>query len=602
MRFQSTIPILAILLLIAAGGIWVVHLRRADTTTKAAVDQPGQHPRVRLPLDTVDVQPESHEPGWFTTITASTGIDFQHNSGANAEKPFPAANGSGLAALDYDLDGLYDLYFATGTPFPLKDGRTTPINRCYRNLGSARFEEVTRQCGLDHNGYSAGLAIGDYDGDGFPDVYVNCFGSNVLYHNLGDGHFEAVTQAAQVDDERWGTSAAFFDYDEDGLLDLYVCNYAKWTWETRRWCGDRKRNARVYCGPHSVEPVDDVLFQNRGDGTFDDVTLATGLGGRSGRAQGVIAADLNRDGHCDLYIGNDLNANSLFVNSGNGMFNDETELSGVAYDYKGSVQAGMGVDAADVTGDGLPELFVTNFSNEHNSFYLNMSDGFFQESSQQIGLYSQGYPWVGWGTAFADFDLDGRLDLVVTNGHVDDNRHLFGEDAPYAEPPLAWRKNDERFEFLGAQAGDYFTKSHVGRALVVLDLDNDGDQDLVMGHQDTAPAVLQNNRLTDEAPTPASYSLRLVGTRNNRDAIGAAITMRWNDQMLLQQVKGGGSYLSGHDPRKIFAVPMDAEKVRFEIQWPGGDISVIDDLRPGSTSVIVEPLGAGGTPQTFSLK
>jgi len=461
---------------------------------------------------------------------------------------------------------------------------------------------VTRQCGLDHNGYSAGLAIGDYDGDGFPDVYVNCFGSNVLYHNLGDGRFEAVTQAAQVDDERWGTSAAFFDYDEDGWLDLYVCNYAKWTWETRRLCGDRKRNARVHCGPQSVEAEEDVLFRNQGDGTFADVTHATGLGSRSGRAQGVIAADLNRDGHCDLYIGNDLNANSLFLNSGDGKFEDATEMSGVAYDYKGSIQAGMGVDAADVTGDGLLELFVTNFSNEHNSFYLNMSDGMFQESSQQIGLYSHGYPWIGWGTVFADFDLDGGLDLVVTNGHVDDNRHLFGEDAPYAEPPLAWRKNHGRFEFLGAMAGDYFTKTHVGRALIVVDLDNDGDQDVVIGHQDAAPAVLQNERLANVAPTAGSYSLRLVGTRSNRDAIGAAITMRWRDQMLLQQVKGGGSYLSSHDPRKVFAVPSEAEKPRFEIQWPGGDISVIDDVRPGSTSVIIEPLAPAGTPRIISLE
>lgn len=574
---------------------------------KPVLEQPATEPR-RAPvteapaMKTVEERPVVPDDAWFTTITESTGIDFHHNSGSSSEKPFPSANGSGLAALDYDLDGLYDLYFATGTPFPIEQGRAEPINRCYRNLGAASFQDVTNMCGLGHNGYSAGLAVGDYDSDGFPDVYVNCFGRNVLYHNLGDGTFARVTESAGVGDERWGTSAAFFDYDGDGLLDIYVCNYAKWSFETRGWCGDRKRNVRVHCGPHSVEAEPDALYRNLGDGTFTDVSQATGLGSRNGRAQGVVAADLNRDGHCDLYIGNDLHANSLFINGGDGQFRDTTDEAGVAYDYKGSIQAGMGVAAADVTGDGVPDLFVTNFSNEHNSFYINSDQGLFQEASQRFGLYSEGYPWVGWGTAFADFDLDGGLDLVVTNGHVDDNREEFGEAAPYAEPPLAWRFDEGRFQFLGARAGAYFVESHVGRGLIVVDLDNDGDQDLVIGHQDAVPAVLRNERLAGASTLARSCSLRLVGTHSNRDAVGASVTMRSGEHASLQQINGGGSYLSSHDPRLVFALPADAESPSFEIQWPGGQVSLLEGLQPGTAAVIIEPPAPAGKTRTFFLK
>jgi hypothetical protein len=265
------------------------------------------------------------------------------------------------------------------------------------------------------------------------------------------------------------------------------------------------------------------------------------------------------------------------------------------------MQAGMGVDAADVTGDGLPELFVTNFQNEHNALYVNTMDGLFQEASQQMGLYSEGYPWVGWGTSFADFDLDGDLDLVVTNGHVDDNLQLLGENSPYAQPALAWSQQDGKFTFLGPQAGDYFMKPHVGRALVVVDIDNDGDQDLVIGHQDDHADILRNNRLPSAGAPPRTYCLRLVGTRANRDAVGASITMTCGTHTALQQVKGGGSYLASHDPRRVFALPADAESPQFEVQWPGGRVSKIADLQPGVTNVIIQPLTDDGTPRVLPL-
>ena len=599
---------------------------------------------------------------WFTTIgKAVTGIDFRHDSGTNAEKPFPAANGSGIAVLDYDLDGHDDLYFATGTPFPIESNREAPVNRCYRNLGDFRFSEVTAASGLGHNGYSAGLAVGDYDNDGFPDVYVNCFENNVLYHNQGDGTFIAVTDAAQVGDPRWGTSAAFLDYDADGSLDLYVCNYAKWTWETRRWCGNRARQVRIYCSPHSVEPEMDALYHSLGDGRFEDEAVSTGIASRPGRAQGVVAADLNQDGKIDLYVGNDLNANAFFLNQGNGKFEDATEISYAGYDFKGSMQAGMGVDAADVTGDGLPELFVTNFQNEHNTLYLNMADGLFQDSSQQFGVYAAGLPWVGWGAAFADFDLDGYLDLVVTNGHVDDNLHLLGENSPYAQPPLMWRQEAGKFRELGPQAGEFFTQRHVGRALVVADLDNDGDQDLVIGHQDERPAILRNDCQLASPRTARSYALRLIGTISNRNAIGATITLRWNvpigapqaaaeqasktadgarpphtapadsaqggaaqgsaeravaaqaqtteadaatadtERIVTEQIKGGGSYLSSHDLRRLFAVPPAGAKLHWEVRWPSGHVSILESLQPDQLNLVIEPTDATSPARVVTL-
>jgi len=532
---------------------------------------------------------------WFRTV-ADTGIEFQHDSGTSPEKPFPAANGSGMAALDYDLDGRYDLYFATGTPFPLDATRATPTNHFYRNLGDWNFQDVTQLSRLGHNGYSAGVTYGDFDGDGFPDVYVACYGANVLYHNLGDGTFAPLVPSSGANDERWATSAAMFDCDGDGLLDIYVCNYGYWTLEENRWCGDRSRDVRYYCSPRTVKPAADALLRNRGDGTFEDIAETAGLVDRIGRSQGVVAADLDGNGTIDLYIGNDLNANSMFLNQGDGTFEDASELSGVAYDYLGGMQAGMGVDAADVNGDGRAELFVTNFEGEHNAYYENLGNGMFQEVSQQRGLYADSMPWVGWGTALADFDLDGWLDLVVTNGHVDNNRL----DVDYAHPALLWRNDGKgRFSNLGAQGGTYFTQTHVGRALVVADLDDDGDWDLVIGHQDGPPSLLRNDHPDEGNVRRNSITIRLVGTRDNRDGIGSTLTLRAGEHQQVLQTNGGGSYLSAHDARKVFAAPHGATAVQLEIRWPNGEVSILDDLAPRGSYTVIQPLGTDTVARSF---
>ena len=526
-----------------------------------------------------------NSPIHFSQVPDNGGITFQQVTGTSAEKPFPAANGSGIAALDFDRDGYQDLCFGTGTPFPVDLTRKSPHNQMYRNRGAWRFQDVTAQTGLGHNGYTAGLAVGDIDNDGFPDLFLSCYGPDVLYRNLGDGTFERVVSG--VEDPRWGTSAAFLDFDNDGNLDLYVCNYGDWTPETNKYCGNREQNVRIHCSPHTLNAVRDSLFRNLGDGRFADVTDAVGVGGRLARSQGVIVADFNQDGLTDVYVGNDLHANSLFMNAGRGRFNDATELSGTGYDERGRMQAGMGVDVADVTGDGQFDLFVTNFEGETNTLYENQQDGVYRPVTQERGLAADSLAWVGWGCAARDFDLDGFDDIWVVNGHVDDNLQLLGKDSPYLHPSCIWHNERGRFRFLGAAVGDYFTRPHPARALVVADLDNDGDWDGVIGHQDGIPALLRNDHQTQTPGARASLQLELIGTRGSRDATGATVILRRGNQEHRQPVRNGGSYLSAPETRLVFS-PSE-QPTQLEIIWPAGQHSEIS-LPPSAGSYqIIEP-------------
>lgn len=527
-------------------------------------------------------------PVWFQDVTAESGIDFRHVSGDSPQKPFPSANGSGVAAFDYDLDGQPDLYFATGTPFPLDSQRTSPVNRMYRQSSALRFVDVTDQTQLGHNGFSAGLAVGDYDADGFPDLYVTCLGPNCLFRNQGDGTFERVS--AGVEDPRWGTSAAWLDYDEDGLLDLYVCNYAKWTWENNPFCGDTIRKVRMHCGPRSAEAEQHCLYHNRGDGTFEDSLEAAGLHKVRARGQGVVAADINQDGHVDLYVGNDLNPNFLFLGDGTGRFDDATLTAGSAYDGIGQEQASMGVDVADVNADGRFDLFVTNYQGEYNTLYENVGGNLFQDATSRYGLVPEALAQVGWGTAFVDFNLDGALDLIVTNGHVDNFQGTLANDSPYQQPPLAYRGGGKRFKYLGAEAGEYFKRRHAGRGLAIADFDNDGDQDVVIGHQDDQPALLDNLTLRNRTGRERALTVRLVGTRANRDAVGATVVLRAGQRERRALIKGGGSYLSASETRLTFAILPDETELALDVHWPGGAASTATDLQPGQDYMLIEPM------------
>ncbi|MDA1014036.1 MAG: CRTAC1 family protein [Planctomycetota bacterium] len=532
--------------------------------------------------------PIEHTDFRFTSMT-DCGIDFVHESGTSADKPFPAANGSGIGAVDFDRDGNLDLYFLTGTPFPLDSSRSSPMNRLYRNLGDWQFRDVSVQTGVAHNGYSAGVAVADFDNDGFPDVYVACYGANILYHNSGDGTFEQLPDSAGVSDERWATSAACLDFNNDGFLDIYVCNYAEWSPATNKYCGDRKNKVRIFCSPKSVKPVHDALLRNNGDGTFTDVLEEVGCAGEARRGQGVIAADFDGDRHVDIYVGNDLHPNSLFISDGHGRFVDRHRESGAGFSFFGASQAGMGVDAADFNRDGRFDLFVTNYAGEHNAFYENRGDGLFDETSHGIGLAASSMSRVGWGAAFVDLDTDGWEDLVVTNGHTDDNLAELGRDGDYAQRPLVFRNHHGRFN-AAEVGGDYFAKTSVGRALVVADLDNDGDSDLVVGHQDGPPAILRN----DSVSAPICARFTCVGRRSNRDGIGTLMTLSNGEFTMTRQVKGGGSYLSAHDYLQLMSLsheawpPRENSEIAIKVRWPSGTEAVLERVVAGSEYFVVE--------------
>jgi hypothetical protein len=516
------------------------------------------------------------------------------------EKHFPTANGSGLAIFDFDGDGLMDLYFATCTLLPSGTARKGP-NRLYRNQGDGTFRDVTESSGLGFAGFCHGIVVGDIDNDGDPDVFLCNYGPNALFLNDGDGKFADISHAAGIDRPAWSSGGAFLDYDGDGDLDLYVANYGEWSYpEDDYFCGDKAKNVRLYCSPTSIRTTRHFLYRNNGDRTFTEVSEGAGIGRADGHGFGVLTADLNGDGKTDIYVANDMNPNFLFLNKGDGTFEDTTDFSGAGLDARGQAQSGMGVDAEDIDGDGLPELFVTNFQNEYNTLYSNLGKGSFLDASAFLGLAADSIPWVGWGCALADFDGDGWPDCFVANGHVDDNRRLIGQPIDYEEPPLLYRNvapedrrtaprgvgagQDRRFRLSTRDVGPYFASRHVGRGAAFGDLDDDGDLDIVVSHKDAAPAVLRN-----DTPTANRWiRLKLVGTRSNRDAVGARVEVETAGGTIYRQRKGGCSLQSSHDPRLLIGLGSAPEVARLTVRWPSGAKTTREHLATNTTHEIVE--------------
>jgi hypothetical protein len=547
-------------------------------------------------------QPEP-SPFRFAEIAREAGIDFVQFSGMTPEKHFPTANGSGVALFDYDNDGKLDLYFATATRLPLGTAEQGP-NRLYRNLGGNRFQDVTEAAGVGFRGFCHGALVGDVDNDGDQDLFLCNYGPNVLYRNNGDGTFTDVSKPAGIDRPSWSSSGAFLDLDNDGDLDLYVANYGSWNYpDDDLFCGEVDKKVRLYCSPRTIRTVKHFLYRNNGDGTFTDVydqaiksvdpETRQPKPRSDGHGFGVVTADLNGDGRIDIYVANDMNPNFLFLNNGDGTFEDATESSGAAYDEKGQAQSGMGVDAEDVDGDGLPDLFVTNFSNEYNTLYQNLGKGTFIDSSPFFGLAADTTPFVGWGTALVDLDNDGWPDNFVANGHVDDNREQLGENTPYAEPPLLFaNRAGKRFRLATREAGPYFDAPHVGRGAAFGDIDNDGDIDIIVNHKDGPPALLRN----DTASKNHWVRVELQGTRSNRDAIGARVEVVAGGRTIVRQRKGGVSMMSANDPRLTIGVGAAAEVERLTVRWPSGAVSTLERLKTGRVYKLVEPKDAGEGP------
>lgn len=536
-----------------------------------------------------NTEPASRKPApiQFVDIAGKSGVVFRHVSGASEDKAVPPANGSGLAVFDYDGDGLMDLYFAQATFLPV-DPSAGNTGQLYRNLGQGRFENVTSGSGLDVRTYFTHAAIaGDIDNDGDPDLYLCNYGKNALYRNEGGGKFTDISAQSGADFDGWSSSAAFLDYDGDGLLDLYVSTYADWKYpEDNRFCGDLAKKVRLYCDPKELRPAADRLFRNLGGGKFEDASAKSGIDRPDGHGFGVITADFNDDGKIDIYVANDQDPNFLFMNRGDGTFEDVTAVAGAALDSRGHAQAGMGVDAEDLDGDGLPEIVVTNFSNEPNTLYRNLGQGLFMDVTSAWGLTAPTLPWVGWGTTLTDFDLDGWPDLFVANGHLDDNRHLLGIEFSQPEPPLSFRNRDgRRFDHLTSGVGPYFETKHIGRGVGWGDLDNDGDVDLVVSHKDGVPAILIN-----ESPREGRHfvRLKLTGTKSNRDAIGAKVEMKLGDRRIVRQVKGGCGLMSTHDNRLTIGTGMSATIDELTIRWPSGKVTTHKAVEADREHVIVE--------------
>jgi len=577
---------------LTAAIVW--HSKRPTAALPPGLPAPDRQPLrpAKQPSSPKPSKPgvESLAPIKFTDITDSLGIDFVSLSGSTKEKEFPTANGQGVALLDYDQDGWLDLFFPNccrlDQPVP------GPPSAMFRNRFAERFERVSDMSCSDAMGYTQGVTAADFDNDGFPDLYLTQYGPNILLQNNGDGTFQNRTDYSGLGDPRWGTSAAAIDYDEDGALDLYVTNYGQWdlNWHREHFCGREHPPVRIYCNPKILTPEVHALYHSLGDGRFVDVATELGIARTDGRGQGVVAADLNNDGHTDLYVANDLSPNFLFINTGRGGFQDHTDTSGAAYNENGVMEASMGADAGDTDGDGLPELFVTNFYNEHNTLYRNLGNNLFQDVSNWTGVAAGSLQFVGWGTALEDLDGDGWLDILVVNGHVDDNVSELGRDEPYAQKTAVWRNQGKgQFEKLEG-CGAYFDTAHVSRGAAFGDLDNDGDIDVVITHKEERPTVLRNDS-PNLRPSPSKtwIQLKLVGTRSNREALGAQVEVVGRNGTIVRQVRGGVSYLSSHDRRLTVGLGDLPRLDKITIRWPSGIVTVLEDMEVNRSYTVREP-------------
>ena len=516
----------------------------------------------------------------FVNVTAEAGIHFKHTNGAKGGYHLPEMFGAGGAFVDYDNDGDLDLFLVNSGDF--SDSNLTSV--LYRNNGDSTFTDVTAVAGVGNAGnYGQGVACGDYDNDGYPDLYVTNFGANVLYHNNRDGTFSDVTRGADVADTLWSSSATFFDYNRDGYLDLYVVNYLDYSLDTPYPpCGEGE--IRSYCHPKYFKGVPDRLYQNCGDGTFADITESAGIsdiGGHfQGKGLGVVAADFNNDGASDLYIANDVPPNYLFNNRGDGTCEEIGLLAGCAYSADGIEQAGMGVDAGDYNGDGFLDIFVTNFSYETNALYRNNGDETFTDVTYEAHLGDASYRFVGFGGGFFDYDNDGHPDLFVANGHIFENIAQTTDMVTYTQPDQLFHNNgDGTF----AEASFNHRKS-VSRGAIFGDYDNDGDIDLVVTQLNGRAELFRN-----EGGNRRNWiRIKLVGTISNRDGVGARIILTAGEDMRIQERHAGSSYLCSNDPRVFFGLGDHTTINRLEIRWPSGIVQVLENIKANRKFVVTE--------------
>ncbi len=508
--------------------------------------------------------PGERRPAFEEVPASTSGIHWNHVAGISEQMYLPETVGAGCAFLDFDNDGWIDIYLVNSGPCDFYKPKSPQRNALYRNNRDGTFTDVTARAGVTGNAYGMGVAIGDYDGDGLPDIYVTQYPNNILYHNNGDGTFTDVTAGAGVAAPGWGTSAVWFDYDNDGRLDLFVCNFADFDKGKNVRCGNKDAGQNFYCKPNVYKATASRLFHNNGDGTFTDVSVESGIGKSPSKAWGVVAADVNNDGLLDLFVANDTAPNCLFFNRGKGRFEDAGVLAGVAYSPFGVARSGMGVDAADFDQDGWVDLFVANVDHETYSLYRNNKDGTFDDVSARSGIGAATMFMSGWGLKFFDYNNDGNLDLLLSNGHPDTTIENHMQGVRYTEPMLLFENEGNSWKNVSAESGPIFTRNIAGRGMALGDFDNDGSVDVLVAVNDGAPVLLRNNAGRQNH----WLGIRLVGRKANIDAIGAKIVYQAGDLKRHVFKVGGGSYLSSHDPRIVLGLGQATKIDWVEVHWP----------------------------------
>jgi hypothetical protein len=532
----------------------------------------------------------SPAPAKFTDVTAALGINFEYVASHTPKKYLIETMGSGVALFDYDNDGRLDIFAVNGaslsdpTPKGTVPQKSGPKywNRLYHQKPDGTFEDVTEKAGLAGAGYGMGVAVGDYDNDGFEDLYVTAYGGNKLYHNNGDGTFTDVTEKAGVAGSGWSSSAAWVDLDSDGRLDLVVLRYLQWDFDDI-WCGQRKEGYRAYCHPDAFHAISPLVYHNDGNGHFTEVSRQLGLSA-PGKGLGIALADYDRDEHIDIFVANDSMPEFLYHNKGDGTFEEVALSSGVAVDGEGHTYAGMGVDFADYNNDGLPDLVVTALASQMYALYRNNGDGTFTYDSYPSGIGRMTMAHSGWGVRFIDYGNDGWKDLLITQGHDLDTIQLNFPNLRYREPMLLAGNTGQKFVDVSSQSGDIFQKAWVGRGLALGDIDNDGRLDAVVTGNDGALYVLHN-----ATPTRNHWlTLLLIGHKSNRDAIGAEVKITTANGIQMATVTTAGSYLSSSDKRVHFGLGSE-KAATVEIRWPSGIHQTIKSVSPDQILRVDEP-------------
>lgn len=532
----------------------------------------------------------------FSDVTQTVKIQFKQENSATSNKYLVETMGGGVALLDYDNDGRLDIFFTNGAKIddPMPDGKLPDksdpkfSNRLYHQSSNGTFTDVTEKAGLTgipQNHYDMGVAVGDYDNDGFEDIYVTGFGGNTLYHNNGDGTFTDVTKKAGVAASGWNTSAGFLDYDNDGKLDLFVTRYVDWTFKTNRYCGEEKPGYRAYCHPDNYEGVTSILYHNDGNGTFTDVSEKAGIAKSIGKGLGVSFADYDGDGFTDIFVANDSVQCFLFHNNGNGTFSEVGLFKGVGYNEDGKTFAGMGTDFSDYDNDGLPDVIVTDLSNERYMLFRNNGDGSFRDVTNQSGVGGATLAFAGWSTRFFDYDNDGWKDLFVAQSHVMDTIEKTAPNLRYMQPPLLLR--NQAGHFSRVSPGEAFRKEWAGRGAAFGDLDNDGDVDVVVSNAGQYAYVLRN----DGGNRNQWLGIATIGTKSNRDGIGARVKVV-SASGLTQYftVNTAVGYLSASDKRLVVGLASDVTAKLVEIRWPSGTIQRLENVKAGQFLRVTEPV------------